>query len=470
MDSNFPVCPSRKWKSKSGTRKRFADLSRNRRNVRRKGQDWFHNRSNQRSGGNRMSYSRLFQIVYHLLEHGKTPSHVLAERFEVSVRTIYRDVDALSAAGVPIYTEPGRNGGIALMDHYVLNRAVLSEQEQEQLITALHSLSKFLGTGADETLSKLSGLFRTPESEWLQIDLSRWGSQHEGQEVFPTLREAILSHRVITFLYAGSYGHTESRQTLPVKLIFKGQAWYLQAFCLNRQAYRTFKLSRIQNLTVTEREALPPYPPPPIDGKSWETEQAVKLTLRFSPALAFRVYDEFAPQTVIPLPDGSFQVETSFPPGNWIDGYLLSFGPLIEILEPTWLRRRIGSIAKKISDCCENDDIPCQSLGAILDTSQIKEENTMNQQNIPQVPFCQSCGMPMTDPALRGTEKDGSPSEYYCKYCYTDGAFTGEMTMEQMIEFCLPMNVKAMPGLTEDEAREQMQQYFPQLLRWKGKA
>ena len=83
-------------------------------------------------------------------------------------------------------------------------------------------------------------------------------------------------------------------------------------------------------------------------------------------------------------------------------------------------------------------------------------------------PFCQSCGMPLTDPALRGAEADGSPSPHYCKYCYDKGRFTGEMTMEQMIDFCAPMMAQANPGMTEEDAKEQMRKFFPLLLRWKG--
>ena len=209
-----------------------------------------------------MSQSRLFELVYHLLEHGQTPAPVLAEKFEVSVRTIYRDVDALSAAGVPVYTLPGRNGGVALMDRYVLNKATLSEEEQVQLLTALKSLSGELGLGSEETLDKLSALFQQDQPDWLQVDLSRWGKD-KGQEAFSALRKAILERKVITFTYAGSYSESTARQALPAKLVFKGQSWYLQGFCLDKQNYRTFKLSRMRNLQVTDRTFITPLGPPP---------------------------------------------------------------------------------------------------------------------------------------------------------------------------------------------------------------
>ena len=411
-----------------------------------------------------MSQARLFEMVYLLLEKGKMSAPELAERFEVSVRTIYRDVDALSTAGVPIYATPGRNGGVALMDHYVLNKAAFSQEEQVQLLTALKSLSGEPGLGSEETLSKLSALFQQNQPDWLQVDLSRWGGGGD-RAVFAMLREAIFGCKVITFTYAGSYGEPAPRQALPARLVFKGQAWYLQAFCLDRQNYRTFKLSRIRELAVTQRTFLAPLSPPPIDNKNGPVWPSVRIKLRFSPALAFRVYDEFEPEQVTALDDGSFQVVAEYPEDNWVYGYLLSFGPFVEIIEPERIRRQVAELARKIVSRCENHDIGCQDLGAIMGTSLIKEDANMNKET---TPFCQSCGMPLTDPSLRGTEADGSPSPHYCKYCYGEGKFSGEMTMEQMIDFCAPMMAQSNPGMTEEDAKEQMRKFFPLLLRWKG--
>lgn len=410
-----------------------------------------------------MSQGRLFEIVYLLLEKGKLSAPELAKRFEVSVRTIYRDVDALSAAGVPIYATPGRAGGVALMDHYMLSRAALSEEEQAQLLTALRSLSGTLGSDSEETLSKLSGLFHRQEPHWLEVDLSHWGSQGRDQLTFDLLRDAILSRKVITFTYAGSYGSPADRRVLPAKLVFKGQAWYLQGFCLDKQNYRTFKLSRIRELTVTEHTFPAPLSPPPIDGEAPPSCPTVRLSLRCSPALAYRIYDEFEPEQVTALPDGSFRVEAEFPEDNWVYGYLLSFGPLVEVLEPERVRNALGSLAREILLRCENPVIGCQGLGAIMGTSYSKEDATMTKEN---TAFCQSCSMPLTDD-LRGSEADGSKSKHYCKYCYDKGKFTGDMTMEQMIDFCAPLMAKASPGMTEADAKEQMEKFFPQLLRWK---
>ena len=407
-----------------------------------------------------MSQARLFEMVYLLLERGKMPARELAERFEVSVRTIYRDVDALSTAGVPVYSLPGRKGGVALMEQFVLSRAALSAEEQSQLLTALKSLSGDAGLGSKETLSKLSALFRRSEPDWLQVDLSHWGSSAEANTKFQKLKEAILSHRVIAFTYVSSYGEKTGRQVLPARLVFKGQAWYLQGLCLDRQDYRTFRLSRMLALTVTERTFPTPLAPPPIQD-SGGSPPIVTLRLRFSPAAAYRVYDEFEEGQVTALPDGSLEVNTSFPEDGWVYGYLLSFGGQAEVLSPERVRRKMERLAREILEKYKNHDAGCQGFSDTMVASRTKEDATMNER-----PFCQSCAMPLTD-ELRGTETDGSPSPHYCKYCYNKGKFTQDMTMEEMIDFCASPMAQANPDMTEEQAKEQMRKFFPLLLRWR---
>jgi len=307
-----------------------------------------------------MPKSRLFELVYYLLAHGRTSAQVLADRFEVSVRTIYRDVEALSGAGVPVYTIPGRNGGVALMDHYTLDRALLTGEEQDKVLAALRSLSASPLLDTEEALGKLAALFRRQEPQWLEVALSPWGDSQEENGQFALLREAILARKVIHFTYVAPYRDPAPRRVLPVKLIYKGQAWYLQGYCLDRQDYRIFRLSRMADLTATgETLTLPSTPPPPqIDSAA--TPAPVHLRLRLSPQLAFRAYDEFSPAQLTPLPDGSFEVEVTFPEDGWVYGYLLSFGPGMEVLEPPHIRRELARLAKEIGAIYEKDDGGCQ--------------------------------------------------------------------------------------------------------------
>ena len=410
------------------------------------------------------SVSRQFQMVYLLLEKGRMTAGELAEKLEVSVRTVLRDVDALSAAGVPVYTAQGAGGGVALLPGHVLDKAALSDEEQRQLLLALQSLP---GGEGEQALTKLSALFRREPEDWLQVNLSRWGAGTADSEKFQLLRQAVLERRVLRFDYASSYGSTRPRRVLPARLVFKGQGWYLQAYDPEREGYRTFRLSRILSPELTGEGFHQPLTPPEVDyAGEIPPLFRVEARLRFAPYMAYRVYDEFDQSCVARQEDGSLLVETVFPEDQWLYGYLLSFGAAVEVLSPDALRRRLAALGWKIYWAHASEhDIPCQGCGAILEPSQTKEVPTMEQYK--DMKFCQSCGMPLGPDTAHGTEADGSPSADYCSYCYKDGKFAGEMTMDEMIDFCAPMMAQANPGMTQEQAKAQMHQFFPMLKRWR---
>ena len=268
--------------------------------------------------------TRQFQMVYLLLERGRMTAGELAERLEVSQRTVLRDVDALSAAGVPVYTTQGAGGGVDLLPGHVLDRAALSDQEQRQLLLALQSLPA--GEG-EQALTKLSALFRREREDWLQVDLTRWGAGAADNETFQLLKRAALERQILRFHYASSYGSTTPRRVLPARLVFKGQGWYLQALDLDREDYRTFRLSRILSPQPTGETFHRRLEPPEAD-YSGEIPPLFRaeVRLRFAPALAYRVYDEFDQSCVTVQPDGALVVETVLPEDQWLYGYLLNFG------------------------------------------------------------------------------------------------------------------------------------------------
>lgn len=290
---------------------------------------------------------RLFQLIYLLLERGRMTADRLAAELEVSPRTILRDVDSLSAAGVPVYTTPGKGGGVALLDGYVLDRAGFTEAEQQMLLLSMENMPD---GDAAAAIVKLSALFHRSEEDWLQITPARWGASRWDDETFRLLKDAILSRRTTRFDYASSRGDTTRRTVLPARLVFKGQNWYLQAFDVNREDYRTFRLSRILSPDtggeIFHRRLTPPDIPftgdiPPLF--------RVEVTLKFAPHLAFRVCDEFDPGCITRQEDGSLLVETVFPEESWLYGYLLSFGAGLEVVAPQSLRQRVAELGQEIS-------------------------------------------------------------------------------------------------------------------------
>ena len=293
-----------------------------------------------------MQESRLFKIVYYLLEKGQATAHELAEKFEVSDRTIYRDIDALSAAGIPVYTETGRTGGVRLLGSFVLDRTVLSEAEKHEILAALQSIGGTVGVQDRDTLNKLSALFDVSTESWLEVDFSRWGGEGSDNEKFERLKAAVIHRRSVRITYANANGSISSRFVHPLKLSYKSRAWYLKAFCVEKQDYRTFKLTRILELEMLA-DQFSPYPPPPkTDFSQFDNK---KIVLRFPEALSYRIYDEFNPETV-KREDGVLIVTVWMPVDEWLTRYLLTFGTEIEVLEPPELRPMLAELGKAINE------------------------------------------------------------------------------------------------------------------------
>ncbi len=263
----------------------------------------------------------------------------------MSVRTIYRDIDALSMAGIPIYAEAGRNGGIRLMHDFVLDHAVLSGEEKQEILAALQSINVTRNMGESHTLQKLSALFALPSENWLEVDFSRWGNQGFDKEKFEMLKSAVIHCRHVRIRYAGSDGSVGERTVQPYKLVYKSKAWYLKAFCTEKQDMRTFKLNRILELTLLEESFVRcSFPEEPADDE--ETYPLVRL--RFPEEMAYRVYDEFDGDQIERLENGDLAVSARMPEGAWLVSFLLSFGTQVEILSPAYLREEIARQAEKI--------------------------------------------------------------------------------------------------------------------------
>ena len=298
-----------------------------------------------------MQINRLFGIVYFLLEQKNTTAKALAERFEVSVRTIYRDIDALCSAGVPIYMNQGKGGGIALLDGFVLNKSVLSEKEQNDILLALQNLSATQYPDVGGVLLRLSSLFKKSGVSWIEADFSPWGSDARQKALFGLLRSAVIGSRVILFDYFSAAGEKSARTAEPVKLVFKDRAWYLYAYCRGRQAFRTFKITRMTNVRITEEtfERRTPEEAPAASDAPPSPER-IDLRLKIAPSGAYRVYDDFDEKDVVKHADGSFTVSASLPDGDWLDTYLLSFGTTVEGIEPQSLRDRVAAKLRRMAD------------------------------------------------------------------------------------------------------------------------
>lgn len=292
-----------------------------------------------------MSDSRLFHILYYLLNKERATAPELAEKFEVSQRTIYRDIEALSGAGIPVYAEPGRNGGISLLQDFVLDRALLSRQEKQETLAALQSISATGSALAMDTLAKLSALFHIEDAGWLEVDFSRWGKKSADSSKFEQLKTAVIQHREINIVYENTNSQTSVRTVQPLKLSYKSKECYLKAFCLEKQDFRMFKLNRILHLDVLDQTFVPKLYP---EAEPDYGQTCPKIALLFSKEIAYRIYDEFDETQIARQDNGDFLVSARLPVDQWLIGYLLSFGAQVEVKEPAYLREILAAQAREI--------------------------------------------------------------------------------------------------------------------------
>ena len=294
-----------------------------------------------------MQVSRMFEMLYLLLENGRMSAPELARRLEVSVRTVYRDAQALAEAGMPVYAERGRDGGLCILPGHRLSASALSEDDRRAILSGLRAMEQ-CGAGEADTLRRMTAFLGGSAPDWVQIDLTDWSGRQDA--LLSTLKDAILSQRMLAFDYYGESGEATARRVCPQRLWFKGRTWYLLAYCLTKNAMRTFKLTRIHRARTLPGE----FPPEalaalaaPAQNHSDAAVPQIPVTLRIDGRMAYRVYDDFDEGEIQRLPDGGFLVKTAFPPGAWILSFILGYGEAAQVLAPEALRIEVRAALQK---------------------------------------------------------------------------------------------------------------------------
>lgn len=289
-----------------------------------------------------MQEGRLFKIIYCLLEREQVTAQELADKFEVSVRTIYRDIDMISSAGIPIYATTGRNGGIKLYENFILNKVLLSEKNIQDILIGIQSLSAAQYPDYENTLAKLNAIFKNSNTNWIDVDFSRWGFdvQNDRQE-FALLKDAILNRKKIIFSYYNSAGEASKRRCHPIRLIYKDKSWYLYGFCCNKKENRLFRITRMRNLTLTEEdfEVITDINTSAFDF-SEDMGELIEIELNFPMKAAHRVFDIFC-EEAITHKDERITVKTKLTHNEWLYEFILSFGINVDIVKPISLKNEI---------------------------------------------------------------------------------------------------------------------------------
>lgn len=294
-----------------------------------------------------MQSDRFFEILYILMQKEQTTAAELAARFEVSVRTVRRDIDALCRSGLPVCTTRGKGGGISLLPGFVLNKSMLSPDEKTEILSALQGLQATQYPDAGSVLDKLAAFFGEAPLDWIDVDFTDWtGTQKEN---FRLLKEAVIKKNVIAFDYFSSKGEKTHRSVEPLQLQFKERTWYIRAFCRGKRGMRLFKVSRMKNITLMQEYFDRVLTKDTIDPIAGLQPQVSSITMWVDASLSYRVYDEFDEADILLNEDGSFTVTMRFVLDDWVLSYLLSFGSAARVLSPCDVREKVGCEIRKMA-------------------------------------------------------------------------------------------------------------------------
>ena len=293
--------------------------------------------------------ARLFEIVQILLTEKKVTAEKLACHFEVSKRTIYRDIETLTLAQIPVYSEKGRYGGIGLIKNFTIDKSFLSQNEQNEILFALQSLNAVQYSKNNVTLTKLNSIFNRKADDWIEVDFSRYGENDS--ILFEKIKNSILEKKVIKFIYFNTKGKISKRTVEPLKLWFKEKAWYLFAYCHKKKDIRQFKIARIKNLELTCEHFERELKKEDLKNQNNMNGKDTKIVIEIDKSQAYRVYDEFFEESITKKENENFEITIEIFENEWLYGYLLSFGEHLKVLKPARIRE---ILAKKVEKMREN--------------------------------------------------------------------------------------------------------------------
>ncbi|MDP4143557.1 MAG: YafY family protein [Bacillota bacterium] len=265
-----------------------------------------------------MKTDRMIYILLALLNKEHVTAAELAEHFKVSVRTIYRDIEALNMAGVPIYAKTGAEGGFTILENYRSDKQLISEEEVTSIITALKS------------------------------NISQ-------KEKIRTIKEALEENKILSFKYINYSNINSERIVEPINLIFKGFCWYLSAYCRKEEIISVFRLSKMEDLKTLNhnyelKEELLNKKEKKTFGMNKHAFSVNSFTMKFSARVRSKVLEYFDEEQLEYMDDGSMRVDIDYPEDDWTYGFILSFGADAEVLKPQRLRESIKEKSSKVYD------------------------------------------------------------------------------------------------------------------------
>lgn len=305
-----------------------------------------------------MKVNRLVSMIMILLDKERIGAQELADLFEVSPRTIYRDIDAINMAGIPIRSISGVGGGFEIMQQYKIDQKVFSTADLSAIMMGLSSLAGMVrGDELVHALAKVKSFIPAERAKdialkanQINIDLSSWMGNGNIQPYLEMIKTALQQSKLLSFEYIAHHGKKTARTAEPYQLVLKSNHWYLQGYCHKRNDFRLFRLSRMSNLQIQEETFTPrDYPKPTLDSADIFETMQTKIKIRIHQSVLDRVLDFCSYEDLSPDGDAYYIVRFPFIENEYHYDILLGFGDKCECLEPLHIRaemkRKIHAIA-----------------------------------------------------------------------------------------------------------------------------
>ena len=297
-----------------------------------------------------MKIDRLIGILSILLQKEMVTAPELAEQFEVSRRTINRDIESLCKAGIPIKTSQGTGGGISIMNGYRMDRTILTSRDMQMIMAGLRSLDSVAGSSY---YGQLMEKFQAGSSELVSgkesilIDLSSWYKTTLAPKI-SMIQDAIETRHLLEFKYFAPSG--ESNRTIePSYIVFKWTSWYVYGWCLKRNDYRLFKLNRMDKVLVSDKGFECRSVPLPDMSAELMYPRDIKVKALFDPDTKWRLVEEFGTDCCGETKDGKILFSADYSDMDNLVSWMLTFGDKVEVLEPQEVRERLKEIADNMS-------------------------------------------------------------------------------------------------------------------------
>lgn len=303
-----------------------------------------------------MKIDRLLGILTILLQHDKVTAPELALKFEVSRRTIHRDIDDICKAGIPVITYQGGDGGISIAKGYKLDKSLLSVNELQSIITGLKSIGSVTDNLAiDNLISKLSPNHKEEKlvKDDIIIDLASHYKNSLSEKI-DLFKLAISNKNLVTFDYYSEKG-VSTRKIEPYFITFKWSAWYVCGFCCEKEGFRLFKLNRLWELKLNSKSFVPRDIPLEKDNLDNYFEDNYNIKVLFDNSVKFILVEEYGPNSFEEVEGGKLLFSVGFTNKEYMLRWILSFGDKAKVLEPKEFKEEVYKRAKNITSFYEHD-------------------------------------------------------------------------------------------------------------------